>query len=90
MKKFLLALLISTAVISCSKSNNNNDDSNISVSQVPSIVMSTFNTRYPSAAGQIEWEREDGNTYKVKFFIGSQRWLAIFKADGTFLSESQI
>jgi hypothetical protein len=88
MKKLLLALLISTAVVSCSK--HNDDNSNFTASQVPAGVMSSFNTRYPTAAGQIEWEKENGNTFKVKFFIGSQRWLAIFKADGTFLSESQI
>lgn len=52
--------------------------------------MSSFNSKYPGASGQIEWEKEDSNTYKVKFFIGSQRWQAIFKADGTFLSEQKI
>ncbi len=88
LKRILLALLISTAAVSCSKSNNN--DSSISSSQVPSSVMSAFNTRYPNASGQIEWEKEDSSTYKVKFFIGSQRWQAIFKADGTFISEQQI
>ena len=33
---------------------------------------------------------KDGNTYKVKFFIGSQRWQAIFASDGTFISEKAI
>jgi hypothetical protein len=89
MKQLLLAILISTAAISCSKSNTNTSTS-ISASQVPSAVMTTYNTKYPTASGQIEWEKEDGNTYKVKFFIGSQRWQAFFKADGTFISESQI
>ena len=88
LKRILLALLISTAAVSCSKSNN--DNSNISSSQVPSGVMTAFNTRYPTAGGQIEWEKEDSNTYKVKFFIGSQRWQAIFKAYGAFVSEQQI
>jgi hypothetical protein len=90
MKKILLALLISTAVISCSKSSNSSFPVAISTSQVPAAVMTSFNSRYPAASGQIEWEQEDSNTYKVKFFIGSQRWQAIFKADGTFLSEQQI
>jgi hypothetical protein len=89
MKKLLLALLISTATLSCSKSSSNTSTS-ISASQVPSPVMSSFNSKYPNASGQIEWEKEDGNTYKVKFFIGSQRWQAIFNADGSFVSEKQI
>lgn len=89
MKKLLLALLISTTTLSCSKSSSNTSTS-ISASQVPSPVMSSFNSKYPGASGQIEWEKEDSNTYKVKFFIGSQRWQAIFKADGTFLSEQKI
>lgn len=87
-KKIILAFLISTAVVSCSKSHN--DDSNMNTTQVPSSVMTAFHTRYPTASGQIEWEKEDGNTYKVKFFIGAQRWQAIFTSDGTFISESQI
>lgn len=88
LRKILLAFLISTAVVSCSKSTDNN--SSINSSQVPASVMNAFNTRYPAASGQIEWEKEDANTYKVKFFIGYQRWQAIFKADGTFISEKQI
>jgi len=88
MKKFLLFLMLCGAVVSCHKSNE--DNTGISASAVPSGVTSSFNARYPSASGQIEWEKEDGNTYKVKFFQGSQRWQAFFKADGTFLSESKI
>jgi len=88
MKKLLLAFLPGTAIVSCHKSND--DNTNMNASAVPSGVTGSFSTKYPAASGQIEWEKEDGNTYKVKFFIGSQRWQAIFKADGTFLSEKQI
>ena len=91
MRKLLFALLLAFTALACSKSNNNNVPIGvISASQVPSAVMSAYNTRYPSASGQIEWEKEDGNTYKVKFYQGSQRWQAIFKADGTFITEQQI
>ena len=85
------ALLFAIAAMGCSKSNNNTPSIGvITAAQVPAPVMSTYNSRYPSASGQIEWEREDGNTYKVKFFLGAQRWQAIFMADGTFLSEKQL
>ena len=91
MKKLLLALCLSLTMLACSKSNDNaSSDGHISASQVPTTVMSTYNTRYPSASGQVEWEIEHGNTYKVKFFIGSQRWQAQFKTDGTFIDEQMI
>jgi len=87
MKKILLALLIATATLSCSKSNS--DDTHIAASQVPSVVMNTFVTRYPTASGEIEWELEHGNEYKVKFFIGSQRWEARFTSSGDFIAEEK-
>ncbi len=62
----------------------------ITAAQVPAAVMNAYTTRYPAANGQIEWEREDANTYKVKFFLGALRWQAIFAADGSFLSEKKI
>lgn len=77
----------------CSKSSDDlsvSSSSNIPASQVPAAVMSAFNSKYPAASGQIEWEKEDGNTYKVKFFIGSQRKQAIFSSTGSFLSEKDI
>jgi len=92
MKYFLIfSLFLATASMSCSKSNSNTSTSVvIPASQVPSPVMTAYNAKYPSASGQIEWEREDGNTYKVKFYLGAQRWQARFKADGSFISENQI
>jgi hypothetical protein len=53
-------------------------------------VMNAFNTRYPTASGQIEWELEHGNEYKVKFFIGAQRWEARFTSSGVFIDEAKI
>jgi len=89
--KLFLLLLFSLAIFACSKSNNSNPAVGpISASQVPSAVMSAFNAKYPNASGQIEWELEDGNTYKVKYYIGSQRWQARFTAAGGFINEQQI
>ncbi|MBK7374640.1 MAG: hypothetical protein IPJ02_03470 [Chitinophagaceae bacterium] len=88
---FFLALISITMAISCSKQNDAVSSSTvISSSAVPASVMSNFNSRYPSAGGQIEWEKENGNTYKVKFFLGSQRWQALFAPDGSFISEKMI
>lgn len=53
---------------------------------LPAVVISAFNTRYPTAT-RIEWQAEDGNTWKAKFFIGTQRKRALFTANGTFLWE---
>lgn len=95
MKKLLFMLLLATVTMSttCSKSTDDTPVSSsvsIPASQVPAAVMAAFNSRYPSASGQIEWEKEDGNTYKVKFFIGSQRKQAIFSSTGSFISEKNI
>jgi hypothetical protein len=96
MKKYLLIFLLATVTMSstCSKddmtSSSSSSSGNISASQVPAAVMSAFNSRYPGATGQIEWEKEDGNTYKVKFFINTQRMQAIFSAAGAFISEKNI
>ena len=93
MKKifYFLALTTITMLTSCSKQNDVVPSSTvISSSAVPAPVMSNFSNRYPSASGQIEWQKEDGNTYKVKFFIGGQRWQAIFASDGSFISEKMI
>lgn len=89
--KHLLLLVFSLVLFACSKSSNSSPAIGpIAASQVPSAVMSAFNAKYPSASGQIEWELEDGNTYKVKYYIGSQRWQARFTAAGGFISEQQI
>jgi hypothetical protein len=53
---------------------------------LPAVVVSSFNSRYPTAA-RVEWQAEDGNTWKAKFFIGTQRKRALFAADGTFIWE---
>lgn len=93
MKKLLFILLIATISMSstCSKEDVLVSNSTvISASQVPAAVMSSYTAKYPAASGQIEWDLEDGNTYKVKFFIGSQRWQAIFAANGAFISEKTI
>jgi hypothetical protein len=95
MKKILLLATITTILMSstCSKSVDDtpiNSSQNIPASQVPAAVLSAFNAKYPNASGQIEWEKEDGNTYKVKFFIGSQRKKVMFTSTGGFISETNI
>ena len=90
MKKLLLALMLSTTLLACSKSDDTNSDEHILASQVPVAVMTTYNTRYPAATGQIEWALEHGTTYKVKFYIGNQRWQAQFNANGSFVDEQKI
>ena len=93
MRKILFFLALSTVTMSttCSKHDDMvSSSTSVRSSGVPSSVMNNFNSRYPTASGPIEWEKENGNTYKVKFFIGSQRWQAIFASDGTFISEKAI
>jgi hypothetical protein len=100
MKKLMMALLLLASFSSCEKINDlsSTDDSvlssgngdNIPVSQVPAAVVAAWKAKYPSAGGQIEWEKEDGNTYKVKFWLGAERWQAIFSSTGSLLSEKRL
>ncbi|WP_407523282.1 hypothetical protein PDL71_16845 [Lacibacter sp. MH-610] len=98
MKNLLAMLGFLLIMTSCSKSIDNPagvDDSSsrsvaLSTAQVPAAVMDAFKAKYPNAGGEIEWQREDGNTYKVKFWLGAQRWQAIFSAAGGFISEKQL
>src|SRR5690349_1659686 len=55
---------------------------------IPQAVINSFNARYPNATrAEFQQETEHGTvTYKVKFFQGTQRWIAFFKPDGTFIS----
>ncbi len=61
------------------------DPTPVPPSNLPAAVQAAFTARYPTAT-RMEWQAEDGNTWKVKFFIGTVRWIAFFRADGTFIS----
>lgn len=99
MKQFLLAILVLLTISSCTQVNDlvpSTDDSlsakgtTISAASVPAAVMSAFTTKYPGAGGEIEWQKEDGNTYKVKFWLGAERWQAMFSNTGSFLSATRL
>jgi hypothetical protein len=62
---------------------------NILSDDVPSVVSSSFKTKYPSAQGS-DWEVEkhDGHlVYEVAFKLDGKRKEAAFKPDGTFVKE---
>jgi hypothetical protein len=53
-------------------------------SNLPAIVLNAFTASHPTAT-RMEWQAEDNNTWKVKYFIGTIRWRALFAADGTLI-----
>jgi hypothetical protein len=57
---------------------------------MPAAVVAAWKAKYANAGGQIESELEDGSIYKVKFWLGSQRWQAIFSTTGVFISEKRL
>lgn len=87
---FILLFVIAVAAPSCKKDISTDNSGQGTSWQVPAEVTAAFQAKYPTATGQIEWEKENGNSYKVKFFIVDQRWQAIFNADGSFVSEKMI
>jgi hypothetical protein len=54
--------------------------------EVPFEVRSDFYNRYPAAIN-IYWYRMADGTYKVDFFQGKIKWMAIYTADGTLIHE---
>ncbi len=97
----LLVMATSLTFASCEKStfSRSSDDSIIAGRQgrgaddpalpppsaLPAVVLKAFTAKYPTAT-RMEWEPENGNTWKVKFFLGTVRWIAIYRANGTFIS----
>ncbi len=99
MKNLFASIILLLLMASCSKSidvpttaddSSSSKSATLSPSQVPTAVMDAFKAKYPTAGGQIEWEKEDGNTYKVKFWLGAERWQAIFSSTGGFISEKRL
>jgi hypothetical protein len=96
MKNVFASFILLLVMASCTQNIDlpTPDDSSNSVAltpaQVPTAVMDAFKAKYPTAGGEIEWQKEDGNTYKVKFWLGAQRWQAIFSAAGGFISETRL
>jgi hypothetical protein len=57
--------------------------------EVPLEVRTDFYSRY-TAAINILWYRLPDGTYKVEFFQGKIKWMAIYKADGTLVHEEHL
>ncbi len=102
MKKTLLFFAVAMLTFASCTKTQHSDDSNSSSQRrgrgaddpvvappanLPAAVLSAFNTRYSNAT-RVEWQPEDNNTWKAKFFVGTVRWKAFFRADGTFISAS--
>lgn len=102
MKKLFVLLVMASGIafISCEKSSLSGsadeivgrrgaDDPTLPPpANLPAAVLSSFTAEFPSAT-RMEWQPEDGNTWKVKFFLGTVRWVAEYRADGTRISLRQ-
>ena len=53
-------------------------------SNLPAAVLNAFTSTHPTAT-RMEWQAEDNNTWKVKYFIGTARWRTLYAADGTLI-----
>jgi len=98
MKNVFLFLMLAVAVTSCDKSVSTpsvptevtsrkgaDDVPQPAPAALPVAVSNAFKAKYPTAT-RIEWQAEDANTWKAKFYLGTVRWVAFFKANGTFIS----
>lgn len=96
MKKIFLAasLLIAATTFTGTYSANAativtaKDGKHIPASAVPAPVMASFNENFPMATN-VKWEKEKEHgqvQYQADFNQNSQRWRAVFSANGTLLS----
>ncbi|MDQ3108498.1 MAG: hypothetical protein M3R17_01265 [Bacteroidota bacterium] len=62
----------------------------VNSSDVPSVVIASFNAKYPDAQ-EVKWVAEDekGFYFEATFKIGVVEKSAEFKTDGTFVEEQQ-
>jgi hypothetical protein len=60
----------------------------VNSSDVPSVVIASFNEKYPEAQ-EVKWSAEDekGFYFQADFKLGSEQKSAEFKTDGTFVEE---
>jgi hypothetical protein len=63
----------------------------VNSSDVPSVVISAFNEKYPDAQ-EVKWVAEDekGFYFQADFKIGATQKSAQFKTDGTFVEEEKV
>ena len=85
MKKIIayLSVLVVTCIFSCE------DEHEISASQVPQPVMTSFQTKYPNITAD-KWvqEKEKGKTvYEAKFKNNNKKIEAEFNENGNFIEE---
>ncbi|MEO8447217.1 MAG: PepSY-like domain-containing protein [bacterium] len=78
MKTIIFAVCV-LLIASCSNAQN------LKVSQVPSVVKTSFSSLYPDAS-KVQWEMEDGN-YEAGFDQNKVETSIIFDAKGTFLQK---
>ena len=62
----------------------------VNSSDVPSVVIASFNTKYPDAQ-DVKWnaEDDDGFYFEAEFKVGVAEKSAQFKSDGTFVAEEE-
>ena len=62
----------------------------VNSSDVPSVVITSFNEKYPSAQ-DVKWSAKDskGFYFEADFKIGTVEKCAHFKTDGTFVEEEK-
>ena len=62
---------------------NHSGDDDLNPNDIPSAVMATFKSLYPTAQ-RVEWERE-GHLYKAEFDLNGSEYDVFFLSDGTWV-----
>jgi hypothetical protein len=83
MKTIIVMLFSLFVLVGCSRVKVDSSD-------VPSVVITSFNQKYPDAQ-DIKWcaENDNGFYFKADFKVGVEEKSAQFKTDGTFVEEGK-
>lgn len=73
---FLILMVVVTISISCAQK--------LSIDKVPSIVLSTFKTKFPNAE-KVKWSLESSKEYEAEFKINKVEQSANFSEDGKWI-----
>jgi hypothetical protein len=84
MKTFIALVCSLFLLVGCTKQIKVNS------SDVPSVVITAFNQKYPDAQ-EVKWFAEDekGFYFQADFKVGATEKSAQFKTDGTFVEEEE-
>jgi hypothetical protein len=100
MKKLLMAMIVATALVSCSKEKLNSNSTSSSstaarnggvednVGTPPAAVATAFKAKFGNVA-VLQWKLRSDGTWRAHFMNNGIAWESTYKADGTLVKSER-